>query len=76
MTISQLIKVKKGTPRTMDAGDNPTFEVWMGKVDKILGYCIGCLSSDLEDCLWRDWYEARMRPIWAAKKSLRNYGRD
>ena len=70
MTI--LIKVKPGTPRKMDTNDTTTFDEWMARIDKLLEHCIGCVSADLEDCPWMDWYESRMLPIWAAKKSLKN----
>jgi hypothetical protein len=56
--MSVLLKVKAGVGRTLDEGDNPTFNEWMARVDKLLG-CRGLHSLDLPDCCYRDWYDDR-----------------
>ena len=76
MATNQIIKILPGIPRKMEVNDIPTFDEWMARVDRLLYHYIGCVSADLVDCNWQDWYMNRMRPIWAAKKSLKNYGRD
>lgn len=68
------LKVKPGTPREMDPTDNPTFEQWMGRVDAVCWRCAGLSVYDLPDCLYRDWYDKRLRPVWAAKKALARAG--
>jgi hypothetical protein len=71
------IKVKEGVPMEMDADDNPTFEVWLKRVDRFLEHAIGLKHDDLADCLFKDWYEERLRPIRAANRALAyNEGND
>ena len=72
MTI--LLKVKKGTPRTMDETDNRSFEAWMKAIDSILTRYRGLSAYDLPDCCYRDWYDDRLRPVHAANRALRHAG--
>lgn len=66
------IKVKPGTPMLMNEDDHSTFDEWMKRVDIILYRTRGVSVYDLPDCTFRDWYDARVRPIRAANKALRN----
>jgi hypothetical protein len=68
------LKVKAGTPRHLDAGDNPTFERWMQRVDSLVILKCGLSVHDLPDCNYRDWYDDRVRPVYAAQRALRNAG--
>ena len=70
------IKVKKGTGQYLDDTDHPTFEQWKGRVDDIISRYTGVYLDDLPDCPYYDWYEARLRPIRAANKVLRNADAD
>jgi hypothetical protein len=72
--MSMLLKVKKGIGMKMDATDNPTFEQWMVRVDKLLVRACGLSSADLADCMYHDWFDARIRPIRAANKALKANG--
>ena len=69
-----LLKIKAGVPRTMDNADNPTFEVWMSRVDRFVQRAAGVSLDDLPDCQYDEWYEDRLRPIRAAQRALRNAG--
>jgi len=73
--VSVLLKVKPGVGQKLDAGDNPTFEEWMKRVDKFLAYRWLC-ADDLPDCDYRTWYANRVRPIRAANRALKNAGGD
>ena len=64
------LKLRKGLPLGMDADDNPTYEQWMSRVDGIVR-AIGCSIYDLPDCNYLDWYNARLRPIRAANRALK-----
>jgi hypothetical protein len=68
------IKVKPGTPRKLDDSDNPTFDQWMERIDKIIWHCLFLSIHDLPDINFMDLYEKRTRPIWAAKKAARYAG--
>jgi hypothetical protein len=68
------LKVKAGTPRKLDDGDNPSYERWLERVDSLVSRACGLTTGDLPDCCYRDWYEDRVRPIWAAKRALKNAG--
>lgn len=68
------LKVKAGTPRHLDPDDNPAFERWMQRVDAIVVRAIGLSVYDLPDCCYRDWYEDRVRPVYAAQRALRRAG--
>jgi hypothetical protein len=70
------IKVKKGIGMKMDATDNPTFEDWMRRVDHMIYKACGLSSADLPDCMYGDWYQARLRPIRAANKALKGANTD
>ena len=70
------IKVKAGTPQTMDAGDNPTFDQWFKRVDAVIVRHFGIGADDLPDIDYMSLYEERVRPIRAANKALRNAGAD
>jgi len=63
------MKVKKGTPRTMDTPC--TFEQWKQRIDNLLAHVYGITSDDLPDCTWRDWYDDGLRPIYAANRALK-----
>ena len=65
------LKVKQGVPQKMDASDTSTFEQWLAKVDRYVGIACGLSYLDLPDCCYRDWYDARVRPIRAANQALR-----
>ena len=67
-----LIKVKQGTARKMDNTDNPNFSQWIARVNKLLTHFYGLTIDDLPDCLYSDWYESRLKPIFAAKKAIKN----
>ena len=68
-----LVIVKKGTPKSMKKDDNPTFDQWKKRVDRLISICAGGLiSDDLPDQPYRDWYDTRLRPVWAAKRAVEN----
>jgi hypothetical protein len=64
------IKIKAGTPRQMNADDDCTLEFYCQRVDAILRRAVGMSLYDLPDCPISDWYEDRVRPIYAANKAL------
>lgn len=68
------IKVKSGITHTMDETDNPTFDEWMSRIDKLIWRFVGLSVHDLPDCQFRKWYDKRMRPIFAANRALKNAG--
>ncbi len=68
------MKAKAGTPRKMDKSDNSTFEEWMRQVDAYCWRGMGLSVYDLPDCLFRDWYDQRVRPIWAAIRAGKRAG--
>lgn len=72
--MNRLIKVKPGTPLTMNPDDNSTFEEWMLRVNNIFERARGISAYDLPDCPYHDWYDARVRPIRAANRALRIAG--
>ncbi len=72
----KLLEIKPGVPHEMDPDDNPTFEQWISRVDRVLGCVLGLSNRDLPDCPYRDWYEDRMRPVWAAHAVLRRAADD
>ncbi len=67
----KLLKIKPGVPHELDPGDNPTFEEWMQRVDRVVTRAVGLSVYDLPDCRYRDWYQERMRPVWAANEALK-----
>jgi len=73
--VSVLLKVKPGVSQKLDDGDNPTFEEWMKRVDKFVGYR-GLSVYDLPDRRYDIWYANRVRPIRAANRALKNAGAD
>ena len=64
------IRIKPGIPYELDPGDNPTFEQWMARVDRVILTSIGISIHDLPDCPFRDWYDDRLRPVRAAARAL------
>ncbi len=72
----KLLKIKPGVPHELDPGDNPTFEEWMQRVDRVVTRAVGLSVYDLPDCRYRDWYDERMRPVWAADEALRKAADD
>jgi hypothetical protein len=54
----------------MDKNDQPTYEEWLKRVDKLLDTFMGLKSADLSDAMWKDWYDERIRPIHAANRGL------
>jgi len=68
------IAVKKGVPREMKPGDNPTLDEWLKRVDAFTFRCRGVSLFDLPDCPFAEWHEQRLRPIHAANKALRRAG--
>lgn len=67
----QTIKIKDGTPATLNPGDNPTYEQWLNRVNKWVSSFTGLDLRDLQDMKYRDWYDARLRPIRAANRVIR-----
>jgi len=65
------LKVKPGVPETMRPDDNSTFEQWMSRIDRLLWHTRGISAQDLPDCQYRNWYDDRVRPIYAANRALR-----
>lgn len=65
------IKIKQGVPHELDAGDDPTFERWMERVDSVVWRAAGVSVHDLPDCNYRIWYEERLRPVRAAARAVR-----
>jgi len=65
------IKVKAGVPMKMDADQNPSFEEWLDRCDKLAFVARGLSIHDLPDVCWRDWYEERLRPVRAVNRALR-----
>lgn len=68
------IQIKAGVPEEMAEDDRPSFEEWMSRIDRMLIRYRGISLYDLEDCPYRDWYEERIRPIYAANKALKRAG--
>lgn len=64
-------KILPGVPYEMDAGDNPTFEKWMNRVDAYVWGGAGVSVHDLPGCDFRIWYEERLRPVRAADRAVR-----
>lgn len=65
------LKVKPGTPRTLDAGDNPTYDEYFNRIDKFLVRFVGVSLHDLPDRPYvREWLDDRIRPIHAANKAI------
>lgn len=57
----------------MDEEDN-AFAEWMAEVDEVIVETVGLTSSDLPDCLWRDWFESGMSHKDAAAQALEDAG--
>ena len=70
------IKVKPGVTQQMDDTDQPTFDQWMSRIDRLVSRVIGLSIYDLDDCRYRDWYDERIRPIHAANRALKHAGAD
>jgi len=66
------IEIKKGVSRTMAADANPTFDEWMAALDRILWKYRDLSIYDLPDCRYRDWFDARLKPVFAINRALRN----
>ncbi len=71
-----LLRIKAGVPLKLDDGDNPTYEQWMRRVDRLVSNAAGCGVDDLPDCSYRDWYDLRVRPVRAAARALKAAGAD
>lgn len=71
-----LLKIRPGVPMTMNPEDRSSFDEWMKRVDALVQHAAGISVYDLPDCLYRDWYEDRLRPIRAAARALRRAGAD
>jgi hypothetical protein len=54
----------------MDKDDNYSFEIYMKQIDAILQKYCGIAASDLDDCLFMDWYKERIRPVYAVERAL------
>ncbi len=65
------LKVKAGVPQKMDPDQNPTFERWITICDRMLMGYRGLSIYDLPDMRWRDWYDARLRPVRAVNRAIR-----
>ena len=65
------IKIKPDVPYELNAGDSPTFERWMDRVDGLVWTCAHLSVYDLPDCLFRIWYDERLRPVRAAARAVR-----
>jgi hypothetical protein len=48
------------------------FDAWLQKVDAAMQTLTGMCLSDLPDCCYRDWYDARLTPAAAARRAIRN----
>jgi len=60
------------TDKARDA--KPSFDDWMKQVDRAcLGKC-GMSIHDLEDCPFRDWYDAGVKPESAAARCIKRSG--
>jgi hypothetical protein len=66
-----LIGIKPGASPTMRGDDRPTFDEWMNRIDRVMFSTRGLTTSDLPDCEYRDWYDDRIKPIFAANRALR-----
>lgn len=49
----------------------PGYAQWMQAVDQAVWALAGVSVYDLPDCLYRDWYEARVKPKTAAKRAIK-----
>jgi hypothetical protein len=65
------IRIKKGVPMKMDEDQNTTFEEWIDRCDRLAFHILGFSINDFPDVCWRDWYEARLRPVRAVNRALR-----
>jgi hypothetical protein len=65
------IKVKPGIPMKLDNNDNPTYNQWIDRVNEYLGHHMLSID-DLPDCNYRDWYDARIRPVRAAARAIKH----
>ena len=64
------IKIKPGAIEIMKDEDHSTFDEWMKRCDMILMRTRGMSVHDLPDCTYRDWYDDRVKPIFAVNKAL------
>lgn len=70
------MKLKKGTPMTMDADDRSTFNEWLAQVDRYCWKAASVSIHDLPDQPFRDWYDDRIRASRAAQRAIRAAGFD
>ncbi len=68
------MKIKPGTPRRLDDQDNPSFDEWMSRINRLIEHFHGLSVYDLPDCNYKDWYVSRLRPVWAAQRAIKNAG--
>ena len=73
--MSILLKIKQGTPHHMSDTDTPTFERYRQRINMLI-QTRGIDLDDLPDVPLHDWYEQRLRPVYAANKALKNAGAD
>ena len=64
------LKIKPGVPYYMDEDDKPSFNSWMARIDNLFWYFIGLSVHDMPDCPFMDWYEERIRPVFAVNHVL------
>jgi hypothetical protein len=65
------LKIRKGTPKYLNANENPTYDEWIKRIDSILVHYRGISLYDLADCPTREWYDKRIRPSRAANMALK-----
>jgi hypothetical protein len=48
-----------------------TFDEWMAEVDNAVERIAGMSVHDLPDCCFRDWFDDDVKPVSAARRSIR-----
>jgi hypothetical protein len=71
---ASVIRIKPGTPRSLDATDNPSLADYERRIDAILSRSVGLSLADLSDVPTADWLADRVRPVYAARKAVRASG--
>lgn len=73
MSESILIKTKEGADEYMPENDLSSFDEWMKRCDKVLMRTRGMSIHDLPDCTYRDWYDERLKPVFAVNRALSEF---
>ena len=66
------LRIKKDVPYYMDDDDRSGFEAWMARIDNLFWRFAGLSVHDMPDCQFMDWYEERIRPVYAVNHVLEN----